>query len=384
MKIVQVVAYYPPHIGGMENCVKEISNRLARKGHQVEIFTSDIGCKKYRQSSTNNLNIHYLRSWEFAHTAIIPFLFFKLLMISKDSIIHVHIAQVMIPEIVFLISKIRKIPYIAHIHADVGPSGKMGFLLPFYKKMFLQKILNSALKIVVPAKDYVSLVSKKYTISKTKIYEVPNGVELKYFKSKSTKLHSPIRLLSVGRLCKHKNFPILIQSFKSLIEKNRWDVELHIVGEGEEKNRIFDLIKKEKLENKIILHGVLWGKNLYDIYSNSDIFLLASVYESFGLVLIEAMASGLPIVVSNIISVKNIVKNNITGLLVKPSPKNFAKAVEKLLSNSQLREKLIKNGLKEVKKYDWNKIVQKFERIYSELVYENNKNTNTKKPKGWM
>jgi len=96
------------------------------------------------------------------------------------------------------------------------------------------------------------------------------------------------------------------------------------------------------------------------------------------------MASGLPIVVSNITAVKNIVKNNITGLLAKPTPKDFTRAVEKLLSNSQLREKLIKNGLKEVKKYDWNKIVQKFERIYSELVYENNKNTNTKKSKGWM
>ncbi len=46
MRIIQVVAYYPPHIGGMENCVKEISNRLAGKGHQVEVFTSDIGCKK--------------------------------------------------------------------------------------------------------------------------------------------------------------------------------------------------------------------------------------------------------------------------------------------------------------------------------------------------
>ncbi|MCJ7666242.1 MAG: glycosyltransferase family 4 protein [Actinobacteria bacterium] len=384
MKIVQVVAYYPPHIGGMENCVKEISDRLALKGHQVEIFTSDIGCKKRRRSSTDNLHIHYLRSWEMAHTAIIPSLFFKLLKIPKDFIMHVHIAQVFIPEIVFLISKIRKIPYIAHIHADVEPSGKMGFLLPFYKKMFLQKILNSALKIIVPTEDYISIIGKKYTISETKIYEVPNGVEQKYFKSMSTKLQSPIRLLSVGRLCKQKNIPLLIQSFKLVIEKNHWNAELHIVGEGEEKNNILNLIKKEKLEKKVLLHGTLRGKDLYSIYSSSDIFILTSRYESFGIVLIEAMASGLPIVASNIISVKNIIKNNITGLLVEQTPKDFAKAVEKLIGNSKLREKLIKNGLEEVKKYDWNKIVQKFECIYSEAVYENNKSSNTVKIKNWM
>ncbi len=368
MNIVQVVAYYPPHMGGMENCVKEISNRLVKKGHKVKIFTSDIGSKKNRYNSVNNLNTYYLRSLEFAHTAIIPSLFFKLLNISKDSIMHVHIAQVIIPEVAYLISKIKKVPYIAHIHADVEPSGKLGFLLPFYKKVFLQKILNSSSKIIVPSKDYSSLISKKYKISKTKICEIPNGVDLKYFKRGSTKLHDPVKLLTVCRLSRSKNIPLLIRSFKLVMECSNRDVELHIVGDGEEKNKIFNLIKKEKLEKKVIMHGGLWGENLYDIYTDSDIFILTSGYESFGLVLIEAMASGLPIVVSNITSVKNIIKNKITGLLVKPTQNDFAKAIEKLLDNSQLRERLIENGVKEVKKYDWNKIVQKFEHIYDEVV----------------
>ena len=62
MKIAQVIAYYPPHVGGMENCVKEVSERLAKKGHQVEVFTSDIGCKKGRLRPINNLKINYLKS----------------------------------------------------------------------------------------------------------------------------------------------------------------------------------------------------------------------------------------------------------------------------------------------------------------------------------
>jgi glycosyltransferase involved in cell wall biosynthesis len=76
------------------------------------------------------------------------------------------------------------------------------------------------------------------------------------------------------------------------------------------------------------------------------------------------MASGLPVVVSDITSVKNIVKNNVTGLLAKLTPEDFAQAVVKLLDNPQLRKKLIKNGREEAKNYDWNKIVQKFEHIY--------------------
>ena len=90
MKVVQVVSYYPPHLGGMQNIAREISERLAKKVHQVEVFTSDIGCKKGRLNPINNLKINYLKSWEFAHTPIMPSLFFKLLKMSKDSIIHVH------------------------------------------------------------------------------------------------------------------------------------------------------------------------------------------------------------------------------------------------------------------------------------------------------
>lgn len=373
MKIVQVVAYYPPHIGGMENGVREISERLAGKGNQVEVFASNIGCKKDRLSSTNNLNIHYLKSWEIAHTTITLSLFFKLLKISRDSIIHVHVAQAIIPEIVFLVSRIKRIPYIAHIHADVEPSGKMGFLLPFYKKVFLQRILNSALKIIVPTEDYIDLISKKYAISKGKIYEVPFGVNLKDFKSISNKMHSPIRLLFVGRFADQKNIPLLIESFKLIIDRNHWNIELNLVGDGEEKNKIIALIKEKKLENKVIMHGALRGKKLYETYSNSDIFILTSKYESFGIVLIEAMATGLPIIASNILSVKNIIENGKTGLLVKTTPEDFAEAIEKLLNNPELRRKLSENVLEEAKKYNWNKIVQKFEDIYSEVMYKNNK-----------
>ena len=107
MRIIQIVAYYPPYVGGMQNVVREISERLAKKGHQVEVFTSDIGCNKGKLRSTKNLKIHYLKSWEFAHTPIMPSLFFKLLKMSKDSIMHIHIAQAFIPEVVYLISKIQ-------------------------------------------------------------------------------------------------------------------------------------------------------------------------------------------------------------------------------------------------------------------------------------
>jgi len=112
MNIIQVFPYYPPHLGGAEQRIKDISERLAKERHKVEVFTSDIGCEKGKLKNKKNLNINYLKSWEFAHTPIIPSLFSRLMKIPKDSIMHVHIAQALTPEIVWLVSKIRKIPKI--------------------------------------------------------------------------------------------------------------------------------------------------------------------------------------------------------------------------------------------------------------------------------
>lgn len=135
MKIVQIISYYPPHLGGMENVAKEISESLAKRGHQVKVFTSDIGCPKNKQlKSIKNLKINYLKSWEFSYIPVIRSLYNELVKIPKDSIMHVHVAQAFIPEIVYLVSKIKKIPYITHIHGDTKPSGKFGFLLSLYKR----------------------------------------------------------------------------------------------------------------------------------------------------------------------------------------------------------------------------------------------------------
>jgi len=180
MKIVQVSAHYPPHLGGIQNVAREISERLAKRGHSVEVFTSNIGCPKEKQlKSSGNLKINYLQALEFAHTPIIFSLFWKLMKIPKDSIIHLHIAQAFIPEVVWLVSKIKGIKYFSHVHGDTEPSGKLGFLLEIYKKYVLKKVLKDGERIITLNKDYQNLISQKYCINKDKISVIPNATDFK-------------------------------------------------------------------------------------------------------------------------------------------------------------------------------------------------------------
>lgn len=365
MKIIQIAPYYPPHLGGMENCVRGISEKLAKKGHLVEVFTSDVDSKKEKPKSSKNLIIHYFNAWEFAHTPIIPFLFFKLLTFPKNFIMHVHISQPFVPEIVWLISKIRKIPYIAHTYIDVGRSGKLGFLLPLYKKMVLKKVLTDAKKVICITEEYKNFMSEKYKIEKNKISTIPNGTSKEFFMEKKKDLHNGITLLFVGRLAIQKNIPRLINAISLLKEK----VTLHIVGEGEKRSEIEKLISDKKLNN-VILHGKKTGKDLLKFYKIADIFVLPSDVDAIPLVLLEAMASGTPIIASDILGVREFVGN--TGILVNPpTPENFAKAIDDLIENKPLRGSLSKKGREKAKNYSWDKIVEKFEDIYREVLNEN-------------
>jgi len=358
MRIIQIVSYYPPHIGGVQNVAREISERLAKKGHQVEVFTSDIGCKKGKLRSTKNLKIHYLKSWQFAHTPIIPSLFFKLLKISKDSFMHVHMGQAFAPEIVYLVSKIKKIPFIAHVHGDPRPSGKFGFLLPLYKKLFIKKILSKAEKVICLSKDYKQFINKKYGVNKNKIVVIPNGISEKFFINKEKKINKIPNLLFVGRLSVEKNIFKLIEAVSLL--KNK--VILHVVGEGEKEEELKKLIFDKRMKN-VILHGKKTARELIDFYKHADIFLLASSCEGLPLTLLEAMASRTPIIASDVMGIREIIGD--IGILINPpTSENFTRAIDNLIEDKKLISILAKKGRKKAQKYNWNKIISKIDEVY--------------------
>jgi glycosyltransferase involved in cell wall biosynthesis len=384
MKIIQIYAHYYPHFGGVEQRIRTLSERLAKKGHQVEVFTSNIGCPKDKQlRSTKNLKIHYLPAKEIFHTTIIPSLYGELVKVPTDSIISVHLAQQYIPEIVYMEWKKRKIPYIVHIRyiaptrRDPQPTTFFGkILFRPYKIIFLKRFLKHAKKIVVLTKDYKKLIHNQYLIDNKKIVIIPNGNDFNIKSNKKNK-NKNIEILFVGRLSYEKNIPLLLNSFRKVVLKNK-NIILKIVGDGKEREFIEKYILKNNLKNNVFLIGRLEGEKLEKAYQNADIFISTTRQETFGAVYIEAMASGLPIITSNVPGVRNVIKNNYNGLLVNQTPEAFSNAIEKLIKNPKLREKLARNGLKEVKKYSWDKIVEQTERVYEEVLKEHNKKLNKK------
>ena len=364
MKIIHVVAYYPPHLGGMENTVKELAERTQALGYNVLVLTSDKTESRLKEKPMKNLMIRYLQSFELFHTPLIPALPLELLKeADRNTIVHVHFAFAYISEMSIIFSKLKFAKIVTHLHIDPMASGRMGFLLSFFKKIW-RCVLPFSDAIICPTSDYVDIFSSEYGIDRKRCFVIPSGIDLADYKRKATISKSINEVLFVGRLAKQKNLAVLLRAF-ALVNKNAPDMRLNIVGSGEDERILRKMIIEEKINN-VILHGRVSDERLSELYLNSDLFVLPSISESFGIVLIEAMAYGIPIIASDIPGIRNSLSG--CGLLVNPSPEDFATAILKLKDDKIARQELVEKYQTVLKNYDWNLNIKRIVKVYKKVI----------------
>ena len=158
----------------------------------------------------------------------------------------------------------------------------------------------------------------------------------------------------------------LVEAFK-LIKEEFPEYKLVIVGEL---SWFYEVLMKKierlKLQKDIIFTGYLEDQTLCCFYQNASIFVFPSLYEGFGIPVLEAMACGTPVVASNVCSLPEVVKDN--GILVNPyDVEDIANGIYKVLKDNNLRQKLIKKGLCYVKDFSWEKSAQKHIEVYEKV-----------------
>jgi glycosyltransferase involved in cell wall biosynthesis len=237
-------------------------------------------------------------------------------------------------------------------------SSLMNFSEKFYDKKKISKNveeikkLTKGIKIIFLTKKVKEQFRKRIR-EKRNIGVIPNGVNVKKFSPGGKKEET---VLYLGRLEREKN---PLSAVKAFIKIKNTSSRLSVVGGGSLKKRIRSYSKKYK---RIKIFGETNAPEFY--YKKSKIFLLPSIYESFGNVLIEAMSSGLPCIAfkpdgKNIItSSDEVIKNNYNGFLVKDEGE-MAEKIDLLLSDNALWKKMSLNSIKESRKYSWEKCAEK-------------------------
>ena len=220
---------------------------------------------------------------------------------------------------------------------------------------------------VAPSKFTAEQFIRLFKIPKEKIRVIPEGVDLEKFNRSvdtsdiNEKLGNERKILFVGNLHPNKGVHFLIKSF-ALVKSRINDVKLVIVGDGPLKHYLINLTKRLKLEKDVIFAGFVNDEDLPKYYASCDIFASASVLEGFGLIFLEAMALGKPIVAFNLASIPEVVGN--AGILIDQiNHEKFANAIIELLQNKELYKEKSEIALNRVKLFSWEKIAEQFIKI---------------------
>lgn len=362
MKIAMLVNEFPPKkMGGVGISTYNTAFYLSKIGHEVHVLTIQNG-ELPEKSTESGFYVHRI-SWK--KIKVLGNLLFsvKVLKELKDlnpDIVHVQGLWIGIPG--YLAKKALKIPYVVTGHgSDVYLQSKL--LLNLRSK----PVLRSADAIIALTEDMKKEIQK---ISKKDILVVPNGVNLKEFKYslKFNRTKKERKILFVGSLVPVKGVKYLIESMKA-IKNNYSNVQLVIIGDGTEKHELEKLVVEFGLSDCVSFVGKVPNHKVSQYMIESDIFVLPSLSEGFGIVLLEAMASGLPIVASNVGGIPSLVQNEINGFLVESrNPERISEKVLLLFDNEELMIKISENNKKIVEQYDWEKVVVQLEDIYYKCI----------------
>jgi glycosyltransferase involved in cell wall biosynthesis len=274
-----------------------------------------------------------------------------------------------VPEVVWLAARRSGRRYVAHVHIDVMASGRAGVLLGPYKRMLLGPVLRAAAAVVVPTPDYRTIICDKYDVPSERIAVIPNGTDhrIATVPKKPPGADREIRLLFVGRLSVQKNIPLMLDSVAAYLRRSSRKATLTVVGDGPEESKMRSMIERLGLSDAVTLLGTLHGTDLESQYERADALILTSTNESFGLVLIEAMAKGLPIVTVDIPAVRNVVADGVNGLLAAQNPEAVAESIHRLFSDPNLYSALSRHNVAEAGRYSWGVSADAVSGVYASL-----------------
>jgi glycosyltransferase involved in cell wall biosynthesis len=200
-------------------------------------------------------------------------------------------------------------------------------------------------------------IINQYKLQEEKVIIVPNGVSDNFFINKKRDLRKKPNLLYVGRLGVQKNLDFLLNSLDGISDI----ITTTIVGDGDEETRLRALCKKLRLQN-IDFAGRADGDSLINYYRKADIFVLPSEREGMPLVLLEAMASRLPIIGSDVIGIRELIVDGYNGRLVELNNiDKMRNAIISVINNPSDYTRISNNAYDFVNKYQWKSVAEKFD-----------------------
>ncbi|MGI9018271.1 MAG: glycosyltransferase family 4 protein [Euzebya sp.] len=377
MKIALVCPYDWSKPGGVKAHVANLAEFLLER-HEVRIFaptSGDLpphGLNRHVQHVGRPVAIRYNSS--VAPVGLGPRVIYRMKRRLQEYGPHItHIHEPLAPWVSMAATVAGPMPKIGTFHAWSDSDRVYRATAPFIRKIV------SDLKVrVAVSPSAQTFAAKALGVPAGSFTILPNGVDDHRFADaqpieRLVDASLPL-LLFVGRLEKRKGLETLIKAFLRL-RANGHHLRLCVVGEGPERERCQSLIPPS-LRTEVLFVGAVSHDELPRYHASADIFVSpATGGESFGIVLLEGMAAGLPVVASNIPGYRTVMTDGVQGRMITPGNSiALADALEALLSNSKLRQAMAAEGIRTAKEYSWPivgaQVEQMYRRVHREFVAE--------------
>jgi glycosyltransferase involved in cell wall biosynthesis len=381
MKIAYIVASMSPEWGGPPRAIQGLTEALSQKGVNVSIFTSAKKGEEDYFIRPKGVEMKISKATFLSKIWKIHSLNFKTIFsreILDFDIVHIHEIWHYSHFIAYRLAKKTKKPFIITIHGSLDSwCLKWKF---FRKKIFANLIQKRILKNanVLHALTQKEAEDIRKFINNDRIKIIPNGIDPKEFQNlpdrseiekKYPEIINKKVILFLGRIHPKKGLNILAEAFGE-ISKNKKDLCLFIAGPDDNgyKNKIKSILAKKGVLNKVIFSGSLIGKDKLAALSRADIFVLPSYSEGFSITVLEAMASALPVIITEQCNFPEIAEKE-AGIVIKSNTNELIMAINKLLENHLFANKLAQNGQKLLlEKFTWDKIADQMMDLYKNIL----------------
>ena len=382
LRILHIGKFFPPFAGGMESFLSDLVREQCEQGVDCSVLvhsherggalrSEEIVCGEGRVTLVR-APLHGI----FVYTPV-SLSFIRILKSEigrfKPDVIHIHVPNPSAFLLMFL-TEASSIPWVLQWQSDVVSSRydwRLKLLSQGYR-LLERRLLRRAASIIASSPTYLA-TSQYLTEVREKCSVIPLGLRndrLNIAGNDGEELsHAEFRILSVGRLTYYKGHSLLLKAVASIP-----DATVYVVGEGDERSDLDRLVREYGVEDRAFLLGGVSEERLVKLYKECDCFCLPSIErtESFGIVLLEAMAFGKPCVVSDVCGsgMSWVVQHEVTGLHFKSgSVESLAAVLRRLKGDAEYRQRLGQAGLRRFKEhFSISKISEQILELYGKFV----------------
>jgi glycosyltransferase involved in cell wall biosynthesis len=381
MRVLLVPSSYLPVIGGLQINTHNLAKTLKSKGIEISVLT---GGKSMFSKPTilDGILIHSLPFYVFRGTVKSFFAFvvrgiicfFKgsvILLRTRPDIVNIHFLGTN-AFYLLLLKRVLSFKLVITLHGtNEAPKDDLIKSEGYWEALILnwtaKKVLQEADVIISISKHLHDKVLRFYPSLKRKCIIIPVGIILGDFKSIMSERGDYI--LALGRLAEEKGFDILLRSFAKIYDSFP-ELKLIIAGGGTERNSLALLAISLGLSDRVLFCGEVAREKAFELLSKCKLFVIPSRNESFGVVILEAMAFGKAVVATSVGGIPEIIKDGETGFLVPPDdPEELSRVISHLLSDERLAKDVGSRALEViVGTYNWDAISDKYLTVYRAVL----------------